>query len=191
MTDATTQAKLALRMRMKAALAGVGSGVFAEASPRICEALARTVYFVRADVVMLYAAMAGEVDVSALATAAWASGKKVCLPRVNWGEGTMTPALVTSWEALVTGRHGVREPGRDARAVWAGEVDLVVTPGLAFDALGGRLGRGAGFYDRFLASTRAARVGAGLDEQIVEAVPMTDTDARLDAVVTPTRVLTR
>lgn len=191
MTDATTQAKLALRLRMKAVLAGVGAETFAQASTRICEAMVRTVFFARADVVMLYAAMPGEVDVSALATAAWANGKRVCLPRVNWGERTMAPALVTSWEALVVGRHGVREPGPDARAVWAGEVDLVVTPGLAFDGAGGRLGRGAGFYDRFLAGTRAARVGAGLDEQIVEAVPMTDTDARLDAVVTPTRVLTR
>jgi 5-formyltetrahydrofolate cyclo-ligase len=73
----------------------------------------------------------------------------------------------------------------------AGGIDLVVTPGLAFDGAGGRLGRGGGFYDRFLIRARPAAFAAGfaLREQVVGEVPAEATDARVDAVVTPERTM--
>jgi 5-formyltetrahydrofolate cyclo-ligase len=71
------------------------------------------------------------------------------------------------------------------------KIDLIVTPGLAFDARGSRLGRGGGFYDRFLAEPQlvAARVGIALDEQIVDAVPTDSWDVSMHAVVTDTRTV--
>ena len=71
------------------------------------------------------------------------------------------------------------------------EIDLVLVPGLAFDAAGGRLGRGGGFYDRFLATLgpAAARVGVAFDAQILPEVPTDGLDARMSCVVTDARVM--
>lgn len=72
---------------------------------------------------------------------------------------------------------------------------LVVVPGVAFDVVGRRLGRGAGFYDRALAALRAAGsvyvVGLAYDVQIVSALPHDAWDEPVDAVVTESRLLSR
>jgi 5-formyltetrahydrofolate cyclo-ligase len=91
---------------------------------------------------------------------------------------------------LAAGPRGVREPRR-RRPVEAADLDVVVVPGVAFDGAGARLGRGAGFYDRFLHAlpARVWRVGVAFDLQILERVPTEGHDARLDLVVTETRTL--
>lgn len=96
---------------------------------------------------------------------------------------------------LAPSTMGILEPRAEKRRdpsaiVLPTDFDVVVTPGLAFDLRGGRLGRGAGFYDRYLRRLRddAFVVGIGYDEQIVETVPTDSRDVRLDAVVTPERV---
>jgi 5-formyltetrahydrofolate cyclo-ligase len=71
------------------------------------------------------------------------------------------------------------------------DIDLFVIPGLAFDASGGRLGRGRGYYDATLlaAGPRAARVGLAFDFQVVTAVPAFEHDARVAALATEERWL--
>ncbi|MCF0234240.1 MAG: 5-formyltetrahydrofolate cyclo-ligase [Thermoguttaceae bacterium] len=97
---------------------------------------------------------------------------------------------------LAPGVFGILEPTPEARR--AAErilppdaFDVVLVPGLAFDGEGRRLGRGAGYYDRFLAKTRpdALKIGIALDEQIIERVPTDVFDVRMDCVATPTRIL--
>ncbi|MGN1064550.1 MAG: 5-formyltetrahydrofolate cyclo-ligase [Thermoguttaceae bacterium] len=70
-------------------------------------------------------------------------------------------------------------------------IDVLVTPGLGFDAEGRRLGRGAGYYDHYVPLLRSntALIGLCFDEQLVDAIPVDERDARVDAVVTPTRVI--
>ncbi|HTL75696.1 MAG TPA: 5-formyltetrahydrofolate cyclo-ligase, partial [Casimicrobiaceae bacterium] len=71
-------------------------------------------------------------------------------------------------------------------------VDWVLVPGVAFDARGGRLGYGGGFYDRLLpgAAGSAPRVAGAFEMQIVDAVPTAPHDVGVDAVVTERRTLT-
>jgi 5-formyltetrahydrofolate cyclo-ligase len=64
------------------------------------------------------------------------------------------------------------------------EIDLVVVPGVAFDRTGHRLGLGGGFYDRWLPSVSAPRLGLALSLQVVERVPHTGRDQRVDWIVT-------
>ena len=73
----------------------------------------------------------------------------------------------------------------------ATEIDLVVVPGVAFDAAGRRLGRGRGHYDATLAGlpAGAARIGLAFELQLVPEIPEEPHDVRLDAVVTEARVL--
>jgi 5-formyltetrahydrofolate cyclo-ligase len=66
------------------------------------------------------------------------------------------------------------------------ELDVILTPGLAFDLTGGRLGNGAGFYDRILAARRsdAVAIGVTVSARVLERVPMMDHDQRVDWVAT-------
>ena len=144
----------------------------------------------RSSVVMAYLATPTEVDLDGL----WSgdAGPTVCAPRVDWDTGTMRPVPVADPEAdTVIRRHGVREPRADLPAIDPRRVDLVLVPGLAFDASGGRLGRGGGFYDRFLPGAGGAggpdgavRIGVCWSGQIVDAVPAEPHDVRVHMLVT-------
>ncbi len=90
---------------------------------------------------------------------------------------------------MIPGHFGVLEPMARCREVAADALDWVLVPGVAFDAEGGRLGRGKGHYDRWLlASSRGIRCGIGFEEQIVTKVPLEPHDIRLHYVVTPAQV---
>jgi 5-formyltetrahydrofolate cyclo-ligase len=93
---------------------------------------------------------------------------------------------------------GMRMPRPDSPELSPGEIDVVVVPGVAFDRAGGRLGRGMGYYDRFLAGLeregggRPRRVAIVFDGQVLaagESVPMEAHDERVDVIVTPTEVI--
>lgn len=184
--------KADLRDRVKALLAAIPEGTWASKSAAAAARLIALPAFAAAKVVMMYCPIQREIDPAAAARAAFAGGKTVCLPRVDWVDGTMQPARIDAWGAgLSTGKNGIREPAGSAPLVSVPSIGLVLVPGLAFDSAGGRLGRGSGFYDRFLTGLAAFKVGACLDEQVVDAVPMGPKDVRLDAVVTPTRTLLR
>ena len=85
--------------------------------------------------------------------------------------------------------HGLRTP-RDGQPLPPIAIDLVVVPALAFDTTGNRLGRGGGYYDRFLSRLRraATTVGLAFDVQIVDELPVDERDVRVEVVVTDRRV---
>ena len=105
-------------------------------------------------------------------------------------DGGLEAAAYRFGDPLRASSYGAPEPL--ARAVVEPEcIDLVVTPGLAFDERGYRLGYGGAYYDRFLPRTRsdAARIGLCFDEQVVDAVPRAEGDVPVEAVVTDRRIL--
>ncbi|MDQ1710710.1 MAG: 5-formyltetrahydrofolate cyclo-ligase [Frankiaceae bacterium] len=89
--------------------------------------------------------------------------------------------------SLVEGRRGLLEPPAAGRSL--ADADVVLVPGVAYDASGGRLGRGGGSYDRALAAVSAPVVGLGYDGEVVDRVPVEPHDVRVDVVVTPGGVL--
>lgn len=166
-----------------------------EASAAICKRLLGSIYFAVARVVLAYAPLPIEVDITAVALAALRSGKRLALPRVDWAAGSMSPVEISAWPAeLVTTRHGIRQPADHLPVVRPDSIDLVLVPGLAYDLRGGRLGRGAGFYDRFLATdTSVVRIGLAYEVQIVDRIPMRlggdMPDICMDAVLTERRTV--
>ena len=165
----------------------------AERTERSRAAAARLVAlptFEHARTVALYAPLGSEVDTSDVAAAARAAGKRTVYPRLVEGRHALAWAACAP-EQLAEGPLRSREPPPGCAAVPASEIDLVVVPGLAFDARGRRLGRGRGHYDATLAAlpTSAARVGLAYEIQIVDAVPDEEHDQPLHAVVTEARVL--
>ena len=114
--------------------------------------------------------------------ARWASTRRVVLPRV---EGDAMRFYACRPDALVFGAFGILEP-QGERPCPAGEIDLVVCPGVAFTADGRRLGRGRGYYDRYLGDPafRGFRVGVCYAHQLVDDLPVEPHDVRMDRVIT-------
>lgn len=193
MTSVAEQ-KQALRARMRTLAGAIDPASLAAESRLAVSALLAHDAFARADALMLYIATRGEPDLAPLVPAALARGKAVALPRMEWDARAMTPVAVASPEfPTEVRRHGIVEPAAGPEVPLA-DLDLVLVPGLAFDSQGFRLGRGAGFYDRFLADLRAARpsrrtaalvLGVCSDAQIVPAVPHDSHDQPVDALLTP------
>jgi len=144
----------------------------------------------------LFAAIRGEVDLLPLVELALSIGKRAVFPRADRSGGTLTFHAVASAGDLLSGAFGVPEPPADpARFTPLHEIDLLLVPGVAFDARGGRLGFGGGFYDRLLSSvppsagSRPLAVGLAFECQVVPKVPTEPSDRRVDALVTEARSL--
>lgn len=134
--------------------------------------------------VMAYMACRGELDLSPVLLDALAQGKTLLLPRCE-APGIMTARRVTELSQLATGAYGLMEPAQCCAVFPPEEINLIFVPGTAFDALGGRLGQGGGYYDRFLARTKALRAGVCHDFALIARVPAQAHDMRMDCIFTP------
>jgi 5-formyltetrahydrofolate cyclo-ligase len=190
------EAKARLRDEQRRRLAAVAPDQVMAESGLIVGALTSDPRLRTASTVLLFAALPGEPDLTALGDHLRRRGVRVALPRVDWSNGTMAPVPVVDEAAdLTIGRHALREPRADLPALEPGELDAVIVPGLAFDRAGHRLGRGAGFYDRFLISLTARRadapgprpdlVGVALRAHLVAEVPCGPDDVRVHRLATP------
>jgi 5-formyltetrahydrofolate cyclo-ligase len=135
-----------------------------------------------ADVVALYRAMGSELDPEPLARAMALRGCAVCLPVVLEHHAPMIFRRWSPGEPLEMDAAGCPAPLPLAEIV---DPDLIVTPLLAFDEFGGRLGQGGGYYDRtFAARPDAVRIGFGFRGQRVQRLPVEPHDIRLHGVLT-------
>ena len=191
MSERDSQQKVEIRRQILAKLAAMSDEQRHEGSVAACSRLTALEVFQHASVVMLYMPLASEVDLTPAAIRCFQTGKTVCVPLVDWKRRDMEPVEVTSFDdhVMEVDEHGLRMP-RGGAPIPPNLLDLVVVPGLAFDAHGHRLGRGGGYYDRFLSRLRrtAATVGLGFDVQITDEVPVDDGDISVDIVVTDRRV---
>jgi 5-formyltetrahydrofolate cyclo-ligase len=144
-----------------------------------------------ARIVMLYMPLPNEVDVTSLIEHGLREEMTVCVPAVDWDRREIRPVKLVSMDesAMRVEAHGVRVPA-DGITIPSGQLEAVIVPGLAFDARGNRLGRNAGFYDRFLTGLNRATttIGVAFDRQIVENVPVEPHDVAVDCVVTESHV---
>ena len=151
------------------------------ASAAIFSAVERLPEFRAARTVAVFAALPDEPATDEV-LARWASTRRVVLPRV---EGDAMRFYACRPDALVFGAFGILAP-QGERPCPAGEIDLVVCPGVAFTADGRRLGRGRGYYDRYLGDPafRGFRVGVCYAHQLVDDLPVEPHDVRMDRVIT-------
>jgi len=111
------------------------------------------------------------------------------LPHARWAvpriEGRRLIVHPYDPARLVRHRFGMLEPALDLPVIDPATLDLVLVPGVAFDRQGGRLGFGGGYYDRFLPTTPALRVGVTYDECLADVLPCGEHDQCVDWIVTP------
>ena len=152
-----------------------------------CTFLLKSPEFAAARVVMLYLSTPSEVDTAPVALRCFQEGKNVVVPKVSWDQRRMMPVEITSLasDGMTTTGPGVREPIA-GKPIPADLIDIVVVPGLGFTPQGYRIGRGMGFYDRFLAQSGFMGISCGLafEEQVVDTVPILDHDMPLSMLVT-------
>ncbi len=134
------------------------------------------------ETVAVYRAIGSEIDADGLSMALNRQGRRLCLPVVIERDAPMIFRRWSPGEPLELDEAGVPAPFPLAATVTP---DLIVTPLLAFDARGGRLGQGGGYYDRtFAALPDAVRIGFAYAGQEVENLPLEPHDIRLHGVLT-------
>jgi 5-formyltetrahydrofolate cyclo-ligase len=149
--------------------------------------------FRRAPVVLGYASFGSELDTRPFLQATLAGGRALVLPRVDRAGRRLALHQIRDLDTeLQPGTWGIPEPVPErCRPVTRAEIAFVLVPGVVFDPGCGRIGYGAGYYDRLLAdwpSPAPALVAAAFDLQVVPAVPALPTDRPVDLVVTESRI---
>lgn len=182
--------KTALRGRLRQLLSTMSQADRHAKSLAACSLLCQSPEFAAARIVMLYLSMPHELDTSPLALRCWQQGKTVLVPKVSWEQKRMLAVEITSLnDDMTTNSLGVREPVA-GKPVPVNLIDLVIVPGLGFTPDGHRIGRGMGFYDRFLAQKEFLGLSCGLafEEQIVDEMPVLDHDMPLSMLVTDRQI---
>ena len=138
--------------------------------------------------VLFYASFNGEVDTFEIMKQSQQEGKQIALPAIRLKEKKIVPCLVDILEdVLEDGPYGIKQPRMDrARSLDLHAIDLAVVPGVAFDRENHRLGRGAGYYDRFLTDLPkdTPSIGLAFDFQLLDKIPHLEHDIPVSRVLT-------
>ncbi len=188
--DDSVAAKRTLRVRLVAARDGLTAKDRAVRSTAIAARFATLPEAQAARTVLCFVSFGSEVDTAPIVDWALAEDRTVAAPRIV-APGTMVAHRITDPVCdLVEGKYGILAPRADLPLVAPEDFDLVLMPGVAFCADGGRLGYGGGFYDTYL--TRAAnarRVALAFELQLVDKLPRETHDLPAHVIVTEQRVI--
>ena len=182
-----------IRRSIRAVRRGLSEAERLAHSRRVWERVVALSCYQHARVVLGYMAFDHEVLTDGLMQQAMASGKQLVLPMVLGDRQDMALYVIEDLgRDVAPGYRGILEPQpQRTRAVAPETLDLALIPGVAFDLRGGRLGFGAGFYDRLL--SRLPRdiptVGLAFDFQVIPRLPFEPHDMLLEAIVTEHRVI--
>jgi 5-formyltetrahydrofolate cyclo-ligase len=183
--------KAELRRKLMDCLLAIPLEQRSERSRKACRNLVSTAEFQSASTIMMFLSLPHEVDTSEAILNAWQLGKAVAVPKISWQQRHMIPVQINSLETgFSTGASGLRNP-ISGLPVPFGDIDLVVTPGLGFDKIGNRLGRGGSYYDRFFANDelKADRCGFAFSEQILDSIPAAEHDEPVEILVTDEEII--
>jgi 5-formyltetrahydrofolate cyclo-ligase len=131
--------------------------------------------FKKAKVVMFYVSLKDEVNTLTMIDEAIDAGKRVCVPVILLEEKRLIAGEIRDRRMDLERQHfGIYQPrAGHVKEVPLHDIDMVVVPGVAFDRKNVRLGRGHGYYDRFLSGLpeRTRTIGLAFDFQVVEDLP--------------------
>ncbi len=199
------QAKRDLRLRIARRLAGLTPARREAAATALTERLASLAVVRDAATIMAFLSLPAEIDTWPFIRWAWREGKRIAVPRVEAAPAgpagrspmpRMVPTLLDAVEVGTPAEHPAVRPGTMGilevfvvEPLPVAEIDVVLVPCQAVEPGGYRLGKGGGFYDRFLSdpALHAASVLAAFEEQVVDRVPLEPWDRPVEAIVTDGR----
>ena len=154
-------------------------------SQKICERIAASAEYKRAEILLIYNCINNEVNLAPLAKRAYREGKKVAYP-LCISDGEMKALEPIKDDAFIIGKYGIKEPDENNSAIIKPkEIDFVICPLTAFDENGGRIGMGGGYYDRYLPKCiNAVTAAAAYEFQKTDNASFEKTDISADVVFT-------
>ncbi|MDD5454732.1 MAG: 5-formyltetrahydrofolate cyclo-ligase [Candidatus Ratteibacteria bacterium] len=179
--------KIKLRNRIKKLLDGSTVTALKEKSKNIQSRLRSLEEYKNSSFIMFYLSTEKEVSTFEAIETALSENKKVAVPLILKSQNIMLPCEIKSLKDLEPGPFGILQPIKEKiKTIPIKLIDLIVVPGLAFDKNGNRVGRGKGFYDKFLKSIPLTipKIALAFSCQIVERIPTTQNDIAVDKIVT-------
>ncbi len=157
------------------------------ASIQLADQLSTFTVYNQAKAIASYLTNDGEIFTNEIHRRAWANNKNIALPVIR-DKRQLQFALYKDQDTLANGPWGIQQP-KNLAFIDDEAIDLVLVPLVGFDRRGNRLGRGGGFYDRFLSHcSSATTIGLAHDFQHIQNLPASDWDIALDFVATPSTV---
>jgi len=164
-----------------------------EKSNKIVNKLIKFDKYQQSKKIMLYIATKTEVQTQKIIESAQKDYKNIYIPVIFPKKHDLEPSLVYDFnKELTLGELGVYQPKEDFfRIIPPTELDLVIIPGVAFSLRGDRLGRGGGYYDRFLKklTKKTVVIALAFEMQIVEEIPLEDNDVPVNYIITENRII--
>lgn len=171
--------KKALRQQVRALKKQFTAEQLATESEKIMKKLSNHSDFQNSGIVMLYASLPDEVQTLGFIEE-WRNRKRIILPTVVRDD--IIPVELTAGSGMVEGDFHILEPENNP---YDGPIDLIVVPGMAFDRQGHRLGRGKGYYDRFLIKYPEVKtIGICFNFQMLDEVPAEPHDQLINEIIT-------
>ncbi|KAJ1369886.1 hypothetical protein KIN20_038449 [Parelaphostrongylus tenuis] len=195
LSDSKSLQKKQLRQEIGAVLAKIPSEEVKRQSAIVAEKVLSSAWFIDAQRVSVYLHTSGEIETDRIVEVSMEQGKQLFVPQFIRKDPNMRMLRVPNlrdFKELKPAFWGIRQP--TVEQLWesyedSGSLDLMIVPGVAFTLSGDRLGHGMGYYDRALSEHERRfgkmpfRYGLALREQIVDVVPLTNTDVRLNGVI--------
>lgn len=170
--------KIEIRKRIKDLKSMMLENEKFKAAEEVFARFEQTAAFLMANHILIYHSLPDELSTRRFLSK-WNGKKHFYLPRVN---GVNLDILPYDESRIELGAFHIEEPTGN-NLVNPDEIELVVVPGVAYDRAGNRLGRGKGFYDRLLQSTKATKVGVCYEFQLVDEIPTEPHDVKMDMII--------
>lgn len=173
-----------IRHRVKARKSLLEQAERLRAADMVFERLQKLAAFTLSDHILIYHSLPDELHTLSFLSQWWRR-KHFYLPRVN---GVNLDLLPYRPDTLQPGAFHIDEP-QGTHTVPVEQMEMIIVPGIAYDRRGNRIGRGRGFYDRLLRSTKALKVGIGYDFQLVDDIETEPHDVPVDIIITESNTI--
>ena len=140
----------------------------------------------KAQTIFTYLSFGNEVDTEKINKKLLEQNKTICVPKII--NKNIQPIIISDFGNLVKNGYGYLEPVYDYPIT--DHVNLCITPGLAFNKSGKRLGYGGGYYDRYFSShSKILKIALAFEVQILTTLPTTDQDQLIDIIITEKEII--
>lgn len=177
------QEKQTLRKQIRTEMQLIPDDYFHQAGRQICRRVLKSEAYRQAKTIFCFVSHGKEPDTHSLLEQALADGKTLCVPLCK-AQGEMDAKVIHSPNELQPGSYGIPEPGENAETLLPSQIDLAVIPCLAASRDGKRLGKGGGYYDRFLAAYTGKAVLLCPEKLILDTIPTEPHDIWLPKIFT-------
>ena len=154
-------------------------------------------YYRESKNIFIYISYDSEINTKEIINKSLIDNKKIYVPRTEFKTRLMDAVEIRSLDDLIESEYGILEPSIYEPHIEPNELDLIVVPGVGFDRNGGRMGYGAGFYDRYFKKIskdkmkKIVKLALAYDFQILEDVPMNEQDVPVNYIITETKFIYR